>query len=298
MSPAILLSTCDAYAPVARVTLRRLDICWPGHPPVFVCGLPGAALPAGELLPLTADSRDWVAVTLDAVRCLQERRIEWLYLILDDHPPLGPCNAEYLNRRVPENAAALDAVQVNLLGWDQYQPQDGVVLGRERLFWQRNSPAFRWKFSLHPGFWRVLPLRAMLDSLRASAPDVRSPRQFEGALHDACHRLDPRLLERTYRVRGDGFTARSRWFESRRLRALARQLIRLAGRAARLGGPRAAAVVDAAVLPYQRYGNGPYPMFWSGILRQGQLHEEALRFLAWTGQAAFAEEIRRSLRPA
>jgi len=295
---AILIPTCEAYAPAAAFTLERLDVWWPGHPDVFVCGLAAPPPQFERCLPLTADPRDWVGIALDAVRCLQEQGAEWLYLILDDHPPFGPCDADYLNRRLPENAAALGAIQVNLLGWDQYQPREGVVLGPERLFWQRNSPSFRWKFSLHPGFWRVLPLRAMLESLRSSTPEVRSSREFEGAMHGACHRLDPLLLERTYRVRGDGFTARGRWFESRGLRALTRQLIRVARRAARVGGPRAVTAVDTALLPYYRYANGPYPMFWSGLLRQGRLHEEALRFLAWTGQSALADDIRRSLRPA
>jgi len=293
MSRAILLPTCDAYAPVARFTLARLDACWTGHPEVFVCGLSAAPAPLGTPLPLTADPRDWVGIALDAVRHLQAQGVEWLFLILDDHPPFGPCDADYLNRRLPETAQALGAVLVNLQGWDQYQPADGVVLGPERLFWQRNRPSFRWKFSLHPGFWHVLALRAMLESLRASAPEVRTARAFEGAMHAACERLDPGLLERTYRVRGDGFTARSRWFESRRARALTRELIRAAGFAAQLGGARGVAAVGAALLPYQRYVNGPYPMFWSGLLRQGRLHEEALRFLAWSGQSALAEEVRR-----
>ena len=296
MSLAILLSTWDAYAPVARLTLKRLDACWPGHPEVFVCGIAGSPAPFGNPLPLAADPRDWVGIALDAVRCLQEQGAEWLYLILDDHPPFGPCDADYLNRRLPENAAALDAIQVNLLGWDQYQPREGVVLGPERLFWQRNNPSFRWKFSLHPGFWDVLAMRAMLESLRSTSPDVRSARAFEGAVHGACQKLDPRFLERTYRVRGDGFTVRGRWYESRRLRALTRQLIRVARRAAWLGGPRGVATVDAALLPYYRYGNGPYPMFWSGLVSRGRLHEEALRFLAWTGQSALADDVRRSLR--
>jgi hypothetical protein len=33
-------------------------------------------------------------------------------------------------------------------------------------------------------------------------------------------------------------------------------------------------------------------MFWSGLVRQGRLHEEALRFLACSGQSALVEEIR------
>ena len=125
MSLAILLPTYDAYAPVARFTLGRIDACWPEHPEVFVCGIAGSPMPFGKVLPLTADPRDWVGIALDAVRRLQDEGVEWLYLILDDHPPFGPCNANYLNRRLPENAAALGAIQVNLLGWDQHQPRAG-----------------------------------------------------------------------------------------------------------------------------------------------------------------------------
>ena len=55
--------------------------------------------------------------------------------------------------------------------------------------------------------------------------------------------------------------------------------------------------MDAALLTYHRYANGPYPMFWSGLVRQGRLHEEALRFLAWTGQSALADEVRRTRAP-
>jgi hypothetical protein len=294
MSLAILLPTCDAYAPVARFTLGRLDACWPGHPEVFVCGIAGSPMPSGKLLPLTVDPRDWVGIALDAVTRLQQQGVVWLYLILDDHPPFGPCNADYLNRQLPENAAALGAIQVNLLGWDQHQPRQGVILGPEHLFWQRNDGSFRWKFSLHPSLWHVLTFRHMLESLRSRSPDVRSARAFEGAMHGVCQSVDSLLLERTYRVRGDGFTARGRWFESRAMRAVTRQLIRPAHLAARLAGHRAVTVMDKALLAYHRYANGPYPMFWSGLVRQGRLHEEALQFLAWTGQSALADDIRRS----
>jgi hypothetical protein len=51
MSLAILLPTCEAYAPVACFTLKRLDACWPGHPEVFVCGIAGSRTPFGNMLP-------------------------------------------------------------------------------------------------------------------------------------------------------------------------------------------------------------------------------------------------------
>ena len=77
-----------------------------------------------------------------------------------------------------------------------------------------------------------------------------------------------------------------------------RQLIRPAHLVARIAGHRAVSAMDTALLAYHRYANGPYPMFWSGLVRQGRLHEEALQFLAWTGQSALADDIRRGARPA
>ncbi len=293
---AILMPTCEPYAPVAAFTRGRLDAWWPAHPDVVVCGLAAPAPALGECLPLTVDPDDWVGIVQDAVRRLEERGTEWLYLVLDDHPPFGPCNVDYLNRRLPEIAAELGAIQVNLLGWDQHQPQEGAMLGRRHLFWQRNSPDFRWNFSLHPGFWHVLTLRRMLESLRSNSPDIRSAREFEGAMPAACRRVDPGLLERTYRVRGDGFTAGGRWFESRSMRLLTQRLIGPTRLAVRLGWPRRVPTIDAAVLTYHRYANGPYPMFWSGLVRGRKLHEEALRFLAWTGQSALADDLRRTVR--
>jgi hypothetical protein len=290
---AILLPTCDAYAPVADFTAERLDAWWPGHPEVFVCGLAGAPPLPDRHLPLTADPRDWIGIVLDAVGDLQARGFDWLYLILDDHPPFGPCNADFLNRRLPENARALNAIQVNLLGWDQYQPQEGSVLGREHLYWQRNSPAFRWKFSLHPGYWHVVTLQTMLRELRAQTPDALSARAFEGQMDSACRAFDPHLLERTYRVRGDRFAAGRGWFEARVPRAVTRRFIQLAHLVAHLGGASARTRLETALVPYCRYISGPYPMFWSGLVRQGRLHEEALRVLVWSGHHELADDVRR-----
>src|SRR5262249_31653473 len=68
MSVAILLPTWEDYAPVARLTLRQLDACWPAHPEVFVCGVATAQLTSATLLPVAADPSDWVGIALGAVR--------------------------------------------------------------------------------------------------------------------------------------------------------------------------------------------------------------------------------------
>lgn len=291
-SIALLLSTCDAYEPVARYTLGRLGACWPQHPGVFVCGLTRPAPKPAAGLPFSGDPRDWIGITLQAVTALEERSVEWIYLVLDDHAPFGPCNVDYLNRALPEAAERLGAIQVNLQGWDQRQPQAGTALGASDLHWQRNAAGFRWKFSLHPGFWHVPALARILRQLRASRPDLVSARAFEGAMDQAARQVDPALCERTYRVRGDGYASGGRWFERKAPRELALPCIHAARWLARRAGPPALDRLDRRLGPYLGYLNGPYPMFWSGLLQGGRLQDAALRFLAWSGQRPAADALR------
>lgn len=292
MNIAILLSTCDAYQPVANFTLDRLDTCWADHPEVFICGLTQPALKPDRCLPFTGDPRNWIGITLQAVEALEARGVDWLYLILDDHAPFGPCNARYLNHTLPATAARLGAIQVNLLGWDQDQPQAGTVLGSADLHWQRNAPDFRWKFSLHPGFWHAPTLARILRQLRASEPETLSARAFEGSMDRAARRVDPELCARTYRVRGDGYAAGRRWFERPMTRRLALQGIHIARWCARLAGKRLLERLDRHLLSYLRYLNGPYPMFWSGLIQTGTFQNAAEDFLAWSGQSSATDSLK------
>lgn len=286
MKIAILLSTCDAYEPVSRFTLDRLDTCWPDHPEVFICGLTQPALRPDACLPFTGNPRDWIGLTLQAVTALEARGIDWLYLILDDHAPFGPCHAQYLNHALPATAARLGAIQVNLMGWDQHQPQAGTVLGATDLHWQRNAPDFRWKFSLHPGFWHVPTLARIMQQLRASQPEAISARAFEGSMDRAARELDPDLCTRTYQVRGDGYAIGGHWFERPLTRWLALQAIHVARWSARLAGHRKLERLDRHLLSYFRYLNGPYPMFWSGLIQAGTFQIAAEDFLTWSGQTS------------
>lgn len=293
MKPAvtILLSTCDAYEPVARLTLRLLDAWWPGHPPVVVCGLKRSALASAASLPFEGDPRDWIGITLQAVSHLERQGMEWLYLILDDHPPVGPCQVAYLNERLPELAARMGALHVNLQGWDQHQPQAGELLDAAHLGWQRNAHDFRWKFSLHPGFWHVPSLVRLLTRLRADQPAARSARAFEGSMDQAARAVNPEWCARTYRVRGDGFAAGRRSYERACARKCILNGIHLLRFGARLMGGGWLARLDQRLLSYLRYINGPYPMFWSGLIQAGMVNQEAVRFLRWSGQAALADEV-------
>lgn len=289
-SLCILLSTCDAYAAVAGQTQRMLALHWPRHPRLFTCGL--SEVSGDDQLPFQGSDRDWIGITRQAFQHLRERGHAWAYLILDDHPPMGPCNVQYLNQDLPRQAETLSAIQVNLLGWDQYQPQHGRVLSRRNLYWQNNDPEFRWKFSLHPGLWHVASLCELLDALRRESPEVQSARSFEGDLDAVARRCFPSLRTRTYRIRGDGYAAGRHWYEQGWSRRMVRPAVHAARLLAGLGGETARASMDERLLVYLQYLNGPYPMFWSGLIQRRQLHERALRFLQWSGQGELADAIR------
>jgi hypothetical protein len=53
------------------------------------------------------------------------------------------------------------------------------------------------------------------------------------------------------------------------------------------------AELDTSPQPCGRRVNGPCPVFWSGLVRQGRLKEEALGFLARRKRRAPAVEFRR-----
>ena len=49
--------------------------------------------------------------------------------------------------------------------------------------------------------------------------------------------------------------------------------------------------LDRHLLSYFRYLNGPYPMFWSGLIQAGTFQNSAARFLAWSGQTSATKAL-------
>jgi hypothetical protein len=67
--------------------------------------------------------------------------------------------------------------------------------------------------------------------------------------------------------------------------------------AARLGGVKASRRTEDRLEFLRRYYEGPYPLYWSGLLQKGRPFELAHRFLRWRGRrgvlAALDEAARR-----
>ena len=279
----ILISTFDRYEKLARWTLGRIDSEWANHPPVFFAGL---SRRDGQSLGFIGDSQDWMGVNLQAVRRLSESGYTHAYVILDDHPPVGRCHAGFLNDRLPELSACLGAAYVGLLGYGQHRRREGEDLGSAFAHLEKTSPSYRWKFSLHPGLWNLVDLQTLLECRMEIYPKgQRSPWNFERHRDVPGDLLVDSIASRCFRVRGSLSLAPE--FLSRGALAL-EYLIRFAADmelfAAKLSGGKPAR--DAAELRrLWMFGHylGPYPIYWSGCMRQGKPHADFEKWLAASG---------------
>src|SRR5690606_9705333 len=122
--------------------------------------------------------------------------------------------------------------------------------------------------------WRLDALRDILDGLIARLPeDEHTPWAFErkGGAPDSG--LPENLIARSYRIEGRGKSAAPYPKGLAAMRA-ATDVFRFAARV--VGGDNARATVDSRVLGVHHYYHGPYPLFWSGLMRKGCVNSDAI----------------------
>jgi hypothetical protein len=274
----ILIPTCDRYLPVARWTQSLLARHWSPLPPVFLCGST-----APDSLPLQCDSRDWILIALQAVEQLDSRGFKWIYLILDDHPPIGPCHSVHLNETLPAFAESLSASHINLLGRREDEETGAVSLGEAFLGLERNLSDYEWKYSLHPGLWSVAHLLKLLRHLvETLSPDQRTPWIFESHDEDSRSEVARAFADSTYRVNGQVMALHPSRAALDRLSLQAvngarRLVISLFGNSAR-------SHFNARFVGFEFFNRGPYPIFWSGAIHKGGPRFLFSNFLFWSGK--------------
>lgn len=293
MNTCILLSTCDKYIPLAELTIELLGRRWKNHPPIFVCGVSAALIDSAGVLPRQSSPTDWVGITASAVDALLEKGYRKCYLILEDHPPLDVCNEMHLNETLPGLMDQLGAAYIGMYGWDQGTFSVGQVLspGYHRL--QRQEGSFSWRFSLHPALWDLEALRDLTRALPLLQNNMttRSVWAFErrsGALKE------PRWRDSSYRVFGAGMLAG----KYGPIRAATRRLyiyllnafLWLVGKT--LGVPMQERISQAA-LPDRLFFDGPYPLYWSGVLQKGRLNQNFEKFLLRRKRTDELDDFRR-----
>jgi hypothetical protein len=277
LSTAILISTFDRYESLARWTAGRIQAEWQNPPPVFFSGL---SKQSQDSPGFTGDSKDWMGVTLQAVQFLRGRGFSNCYLILDDHPPMGSCHARFLNEILPRLAQRIDAAHISLLGYGQHRRREGRLFKKDGVRLEQLPLSYRWKFSLHPGLWSLVDLEFVLERrMIAYAGTQRSPWNFERHRDAAEDAVSKKCGNRCYRVHGSSSGCKispriGAWEAALRLEAdIAMFLAKL------LGGAAARARKEKET--HWRFGHyaGPYPIYWSGCLRQGKVHADFEKWL-------------------
>lgn len=282
IATAILVSTFDRYEPLARWTVGRIHKEWPEHPPIFSSGL---SCRTPESLGFEGDSKDWMSVTLQAVQALRSRGFSHSYLVLDDHPPVGKCHALFLNEKLPRLASQINAAHISLLGYGQHRKQEGLVERFDGTRLERLPSSYRWKFSLHPGLWNLADLQFLLEQRMSQYGEwERTPWNFErhrDLTNDPVTILCGARCHRVHGVESLVQAAPTRLLREAWLRLEADVAMFLAKLT---GGQRARTSVEQKTL--WRFGHyaGPYPIYWSGCLRQGKVHADFEKWLARFGE--------------
>lgn len=292
---AILMPTWERGLPLARFTTGLLERFWPGHAPIFYCGAGGpteAWLPAGS-----RDQRDWMGLVLDGCRRLAERGYGQCYLVIDDHPPIGPCHEEHLNSTLPGLLKDLGGACIGLNGWGQGREVQGEILGPERYGLERLPESFPWRYSLHPTLWKTSALIAILEALTATEePEGRTAWAFER--RSGAFGPDGPAPGTPYRVSGETMVSPRCRLRRPRLLAAMRRLAGAGHHSFRLmHAPERLRQWDEGMRFLYRYYGGPYPLFWAGLVTKGAPHDDMLRFLRLFGEKEIAADFQREVAP-
>ncbi|MFM8888200.1 MAG: hypothetical protein ACKOKC_17520 [Chthoniobacterales bacterium] len=284
MMPPILMPTAPKYAPLAKWTRGQINRFWPDHPDIFLCGTPDSDLPLRE------DPRDWMRVVCSACADLQERGENQVYLILDDHPPIAPCNSSFLRETLPRMACELNATSIVTGGFGPLIRPKTDITNWEGWRVECLPADEPWKLPLHPALWNLERLRGILETLILRLPEeqhtpwaferIGSDRQKSGLPEEwlsSCWRLDARQTSSPETAALHDVSDRI----SRGSRRLASVFKRVMG-------------VGPSTDPLRSPRIGPYPCFWSGVMKKGRLNTDYMNYALIKKRAELMEGLEAS----
>lgn len=213
---------------------------------------------------------------------------------MDDHPPLAACHEKHLSETLPRMAEELETTSLVTGGYGPLNARKGTVV-RWRGFTPERLPLSQpWKLPLHPALWDLQRLHEILLQLIARLPDSEhTPWAFERTGSDpekggvrkdwlsACWRVNALETSTPEALRLHNFRDR---MVRLALRVSACDALVFAGRDGR------DAVVDAlAGLNHPRIG--PYPCFWSGVMKKGRLNPDYLFYARFKNRPELSEGL-------
>ena len=278
MSLCILIPVYYGYRWVALLMAEALKRYWPDHPPAYYCGLSAEEAGGLETLPLSdpALPRDWLVFVHEAAAELQRRGYRQCYLLLEEHLPLGPCHVRHLNETLPALMDELAAVYVGLMGWDnrRYSTRAPLLAAAHFQMMHLSTPQAP-RFHLHPSLWRLDALIGCLELVLRD--EVHSTWRFEKVTEKPDAALPEEWKSGCYQVCGRAMalyppgelTARTGQFVFHKLMALYPHL----------PSPALAKRYWHWIGFDNFFYNGPYPMFFSGVMAKGQLNPYFVNFM-------------------
>ncbi len=294
----ILSPVWHAYRWVAPFMMEQLANCWEGHPPLHFVGFNKEEVGTLPHFPLGPGVRreSWCSMVLDGVQAARSKGFAKCYLLLEEHLPLGPCAAKFLNSTLPEVMEQLQGCYASLMGWDNRRYlKRGTTLLAAPSGWIRLDTPEAPRFHLHPAWWRLDVLECCLEQTLSgggsSAWDFEKTNEKWTAhpvsrirgCYQICgnvHALKPR--------RGAGLLL-YRWEV-----AVLHALMRLYPAFARLK----LGYWFWNLIGFDNFHFvGPYPMFFSGIMAKGGINPHASAFLSRSKELAPLEERIRTARP-
>lgn len=277
MKIAILLSGCERYREILDFTKNEIELLWQNHPQIYSCGFKGADIEPG--FDLKNIPYEWGKIHLEAVQRLRAFGYDKVYLIIDDHPPLGRCHETILNQELPRWMDELEATYIGLLGCGQNQGSWGEFVKNYPL--ERIEESQLFKFQLHPALWNLEKLESILRGFVENyAEKDQNIWRFERVGNDSWVERKNRLG--AYRIVGQELTSNLNLSHRElQLRAFIQKRLRKWIRDER-----------QADLQWQwgiwgfisHYYAGPYPLMWAGIMNGGRPNLNVFRFYLSRGQ--------------
>jgi len=286
----VLITVYHPYRWTAPFTWQMIQKFWPEHPPVFFCGL--TAEEAGDLphIPIEdgALPRVWADFAFSAATKLRADGFEAVYFFLEDHMPLGRCHAENMRNLLPSLLNSLPASYIGLMGWDnrRFATRGGPVLPADRHRLMHLTASLSPRFHLHPSLFRTDVLVACLEALTTHTKP--NPWGFEKLCDKPNAPLPEEFKRNCYQICGGELAIEKPGHLRRLFECIERWVFHRA-----MSLVPYAFKINCGTWLAKRIGfdnfffNGPFPMFYSGVMANGRVNPFFLKYLKSRRDADF-----------